>query len=162
VQLREVRLSDPEVRPLLEGLTDEYTRRYGETGEMTSVDAQAFEPPDGIFVVLLEHGTTVAGGGLRRLEGDVCEVKRMWTAPDRRRRGLASAVLDALEVAARNRGYSRLRLETGPAQPEARSLYERRGYRVIPPYGIYAQATAFELLLNAQGEPQHRVRSLDQ
>ncbi len=73
----------------------------------------------------------------------------MWTAPEHRRKGLASTVLDTLEKVARDRGYSRLRLETGPAQPEARALYERRGYRHIPPYGRYEQATAFELQLHA-------------
>ncbi len=72
----------------------------------------------------------------------------MWTAPEHRRKGLASKVLDALEELARDRGYSRLRLETGPAQPEARALYERRGYRNIQAYGKYEQATAFELPLN--------------
>ncbi len=74
----------------------------------------------------------------------------MWTAPEYRRKGLASAVLDALEDVARDRGYSHLRLETGPAQPEARALYERRGYRHIRTYGQYEQATAFEVLLNAK------------
>jgi len=162
VKLRQVRLVDPEAAPLLEGLTEEYERRYGEVGEMTSVDAQAFEPPDGVFLVLLHEGATLAGGGLRRLDGDTCEVKRMWTAPEHRRKGFASVVLDALEGVARDRGYSWLRLETGPAQPEARSLYERRGYRVISPYGIYEQATGFELPLGTQEEPQDGVRSPDQ
>jgi GNAT superfamily N-acetyltransferase len=151
MQLRQVRLGDPEVSPLLKGLTEEYESRYGEVDEMMSVDAKEFEPPDGVFLVLVEGGVTVAGGGLRRLTGDSCEVKRMWTAPDQRRKGLASIVLDALEAAAKDRGYSQLLLETGPAQPEAHSLYERRGYTVIPPYGIYEQATAFERHLDSHG-----------
>jgi GNAT superfamily N-acetyltransferase len=153
VDLRHVRLADPEVEPLLQGLTEEYATRYGEVAEMTSVDPRAFEPPDGTFIVLLEGDVTVAGGGLRRLGVDSCEVKRMWTAPDRRRKGHASTVLSALETAARDRGYSRLLLETGPAQPEARSMYERRGYARIPTYGIYEQATAFELILDPPGTP---------
>jgi len=148
MNLRQVRPSDPEARPLLRGLTEEYDSRYGHQSEMTSVEAQEFEPPDGVFLVILEHGVTVAGGAIRRLSVDTCEVKRMWTAPEHRRKGLASKVLDALEELARDRGYSRLRLETGPAQPEARALYERRGYRNIQAYGKYEQATAFELLLN--------------
>jgi len=148
MRLRQVRPSDPEAEPLLKGLTEEYESRYGRQNEMTSVEAQEFEPPDGVFLVLLERGATVAGGALPRLSADTCEVKRMWTAPEHRRKGLASAVLDALEDVARDRGYSRLRLETGPAQPEARALYERRGYRHIPTYGQYEQATAFELLLD--------------
>lgn len=108
-----------------------------------------FEPPDGAFLVLLEDGVTVAGGALRRLSGDTCEVKRMWTASGHRRKGYASVVLDGLEDVARHRGYSYLRLETGPAQPEARTMYECRGYRRIPTYGRYEQATAFEHQLNA-------------
>ena len=53
MEVREVRLGDPEVAPLLEGLTEEYQRRYGESGEMHSVDAREFEPPDGVFLVLV-------------------------------------------------------------------------------------------------------------
>jgi uncharacterized protein YndB with AHSA1/START domain len=117
---------------------------------MASVDDQEFEPPDGTFLVLLEDGATVAGGAIRRLSADTCEVKRMWTAPGHRRKGYASVVLDGLEDVARDRGYSYLRLETGPAQPEARSMYESRGYRRIPNYGRYEQATAFEHQLDEE------------
>jgi len=157
VELRQVRLVDPEAGPLLRGLTAEYLRRYGDDGEMSSVGARDFEPPDGVFVVLLDDGVTVAGGGLRRLSPDCGEVKRMWTAPERRRRGHASVVLDALEEAATERGYSRLRLETGPAQPETRALYEARRYREIPVYGNYEQATAYELLLGTGQGPRGRA-----
>ena len=111
---------------------------------MASVGAEEFEPPDGVFLVLVEDGVTVAGGALRRLSSDTCEVKRMWTSPAHRRKGYATAVLDELEQVARTRGYAVLRLETGPAQPEASSLYERRGYARIPTYGRYEQARAFE------------------
>ncbi len=110
---------------------------------MASVDAGQFGPPDGVFLVFVDNGVTVAGGALRRLSSDTCEIKRMWTSPAHRRKGYASAVLDELEKVARELGYSFLRLETGPAQPEARSLYERRGYNQIPTYGQYQQATAF-------------------
>jgi GNAT superfamily N-acetyltransferase len=143
VELRQVRLSDPEVVPLLEGLSEEYERRYQDGAEMASVDAEEFEPPDGVFLVLVENGVTVAGGALRRLSSDTCEIKRMWTSSKHRRKGYASAVLDELENVARGRGYAFLRLETGPAQPEARSMYERRGYTPIPTYGRYQQAKAF-------------------
>jgi GNAT superfamily N-acetyltransferase len=111
---------------------------------MASVQAHEFEPPDGEFLVLVEKDVVIAGGGIRRLSPDTCEVKRMWTAPDHRGRVYASAVLDELEQEAIKRGYATLRLETGPAQPEARRLYENRGYSRIPAYGRYVQATAFE------------------
>jgi GNAT superfamily N-acetyltransferase len=76
----------------------------------------------------------------------------MWTAPDHRCKGYASAVLNALEQEAKNRGYANLRLETGSAQPEARALYDRRGYGRIPTYGRYEHATAFEHRLDSGNE----------
>ena len=143
MELRRVRLNDPEVVPLLAGLEREYTERYGSAEEMLRTHDEEFRPPDGIFVVIVENSVTVAGGGFRRHSADACEVKRMWTHPEHRRRGLAVRVLTALEEGAREAGYSRLVLETGPRQPEAAALYERRGYRRIPTYGLYPQALAF-------------------
>lgn len=59
----------------------------------------------------------------------------MWTAPSHRRQGHARTVLAVLEDAARDRGYARVRPETGPAQPEAIALYRDLGYQQIPLYG---------------------------
>ncbi|MGH9081578.1 MAG: GNAT family N-acetyltransferase [Acidimicrobiales bacterium] len=147
MELRRVRLNDPEVTPLLHGLRSEYERRYGQGDELGAVPAHEFELPDGAFLIVLEGGKTVAGGALRRLSSQTCEVKRMWTAPDQRRKGYASIVLDALETVAEELGYTTVRLETGWAQPEAHSLYRNRGYHQIPTYGSYERATAFECRL---------------
>jgi len=147
VELRRVPLTDPLVEPLLQGLAEEYSRRYGVaigTDEMATTPAHQFEAPDGAFVVLLDDGRTVAGGGVRRLSSTTCEVKRMWTAPDRRRRGHAAAVLAALEEAAWDLGYRHIRLVTGPAQPEAIALYGARGYVQIPVLDSEWGAVAFE------------------
>jgi GNAT superfamily N-acetyltransferase len=54
--------------------------------------------------------------------------------PHARSRGLARALLAALEAAARDLGYERVRLDTGARQPHARALYEAEGYRSIPDY----------------------------
>jgi GNAT superfamily N-acetyltransferase len=147
MELRQVRLSDPVAAPLLVGLSHEYEVRYGEIDEMSTVDIAEFDPPAGAFLVLLDGDTVVAGGGLRRLSDDTCEVKRMWTAAGHRRRGYASVVLTGLEDVARAAGYTTLLLETGPEQPEAIALYSARGYHPIPTYGRYSLALAFQLAL---------------
>ena len=148
-----MRLSDPVVGPLIGGLTREYEGRYGETDEMATVDPEEFDPPLGAFVVLIDGGEVLAGGGLRRVDADTCEVKRMWTADDHRRKGYASRVLTGLEDAARAAGYSTVLLETGPLQPEAIALYTGRGYRRIPCYGRYPDALAFRFDLGS-GPPE--------
>jgi GNAT superfamily N-acetyltransferase len=143
VEMRPVPLSDPAVAPLLAALEREYRDRYGDNDEMRHAEEDQFDPPSGLFVVLLDGAVTAAGGGFRRHGARVCEVKRMWTAPAYRRMGLAARILAALEEAAASAGYRRLVLETGPRQPEAAALYGRRGYTRVPVYGPYPQALAF-------------------
>ncbi len=62
----------------------------------------------------------------------------MYTVPAWRGRGVAAAVLAELERHAR--GHSATPpcgIETGDRQPGAIRLYERSGYRHIPPFGPY-------------------------
>ncbi len=146
--MRQVRFGDPEVKPVLAGLADEYEIRYGKNNEMARTTDIEFDPPSGLFVVVMDGAVTAAGGGFRRYEPTTCEVKRMWTHPAYRRRGMAASVLSALEAAARNAGYARLILETGPRQPEAEAFYARQGYSRIDVYGRYPDARAFALDLS--------------
>jgi GNAT superfamily N-acetyltransferase len=59
-----------------------------------------------------EQGRALGCGALRELGGGLGEVKRMYVAPERRRSGVAAAVLAALEAEALTRGWTHLRLET--------------------------------------------------
>jgi GNAT superfamily N-acetyltransferase len=150
VEYVRVALTDPEVVPLLTGLHREYETRYGHgAGESVhDVNASEFDGPTGAFLVLLDGDVTVAGGGIRRVDGVTVEVKRMWTNPDYRRQGHAMRVLRELAGLATQLGYRRVRLETGHAQPEALALYRRLGFAEIDSYGPYENATAFELDLS--------------
>ncbi|MEO8898224.1 MAG: GNAT family N-acetyltransferase [Candidatus Dormibacter sp.] len=150
MELRQARLTDGAVEPLLEGLAHEYQRLYGGRDEMTTTRPEEFDAPGGGFVVLADGDRVIAGGGIRRWSADTCEVKRMWTAPDRRREGHAMTILHALEELARRLGYARVRLETGPLQHEALALYARAGYARIPVYGRYPSAHAFELVVGRE------------
>jgi GNAT superfamily N-acetyltransferase len=119
---------DPLAAPLFADLAVEYDTRYGDlfggaSEELTRYPAEAFLPPSGEFVLLLEDGVAVAGGAFMRHPSGSAEVKRMWTAAAHRRRGLARRVLAELEQRAADRGYRRMHLTTGPRQPEARDLY---------------------------------------
>lgn len=124
---------DPQLTPLLEALTVDYTQRYGPGGvrEMSSWPAAEFQPPNGKFVVLIFEGQTVAGGAYRRKDEQTAEIKRIWTHENFRRRGLASRTLSVLESKAAEDGYSSIYLSTGPYQPEALALYLARGYQPL-------------------------------
>jgi GNAT superfamily N-acetyltransferase len=127
---------------LIEAMIVELEAFYGRIdGEGAPSAAPAdFAPPRGRFLVGWVAGgegpaeEPVACGGLKPLDGHTAEIKRMYVMPAWRGRGLASALLAALEDVARELGYVRVRLDTGPRQPLARGLYERRGYRSVPDY----------------------------
>jgi DNA-binding MarR family transcriptional regulator/predicted GNAT family acetyltransferase len=91
-------------------------------------------PPSGWFVVAQIDGRAVGCGGLRRVDERVGEIKRMWTAPEARGRGVARRVLHELEAFAREAGFETLRLDTNRALVEAQAMYRREGYRDIARY----------------------------
>jgi len=138
-----VRYDHPDAVLLTEEVQQEYVRRYGGV-DLTPMDADHFDPPQGLFAVAYLDGAPVASGGWRAREagpgglrdGDA-EIKRMYTVPSARGRGLARAMLRFLEAEAARAGRRRLVLETGTEQPEAIALYGSEGFARIPAFGIY-------------------------
>ncbi|GAA4184722.1 GNAT family N-acetyltransferase [Streptosporangium oxazolinicum] len=128
-EVRYVAVRDPAVRPLLEDLHAEYTGRYGPNDEIGRYPDERFTPEyGGAFLILVERGRTVAGGAFFRHDEETAELKRIWTHPGHRRRGLGVAVVRELEREAARQGYRRVYLTTGPRQPEAAGLYLSTGY----------------------------------
>jgi GNAT superfamily N-acetyltransferase len=134
--LQEEAYDAPPVRGLVAEVQQEYVGRYGGPDE-TPVDAAEFVAPLGRFVVGYVRGDAVAMGGVRLLDAETAEVKRMYVAPRVRGRGLSRIVLARLEELARDIGARRVVLETGSKQPEAMSLYETSGYVRIEKFGHY-------------------------
>ncbi|MBN9299017.1 MAG: GNAT family N-acetyltransferase [Filimonas sp.] len=88
-------------------------------------------------IVAHENGVPVACGAIKEVAPSVMEVKRMYTLPGSRGKGIAGKVLSELEKWAAELGYIKCVLETGKRQPEAIRLYEKSGYKNIPNYGQY-------------------------
>ena len=107
-------------------------------GYLAEVTPELVRAPRGAFVVARLDGEPVACGALKPFDdAGVGEIKRMYTTPHARRRGISRAVLAHLERRAAELGYRRLQLETGTEQPEAISLYEAQGWVRVTPYGRY-------------------------
>jgi GNAT superfamily N-acetyltransferase len=98
-------------------------------------------PPRGVFLVAYIDGRPVGCGAVRPFPEaghGVAEIKRMYTSPSARRRGVSRAVLAKLESDAAGFSYRRLQLQTGLRQPEAMALYSASGYHRIPNFGTWA------------------------
>lgn len=101
-------------------------------------------------LVIFESDAAVACGAIKAFDEKSMEVKRMFTLPERRGKGLASTILKELESWTKELGYEKTILETGKRQTEAIALYEKCGYKVIPNYGQYAgieNSVCFEKIL---------------
>jgi GNAT superfamily N-acetyltransferase len=124
---------------LLSDLSREIATMYADRGDDGGAGFQPedAEGPRAAFVVAFAGDEPVGCGALRPHDAACGEVKRMYTVPAWRGRGIARLVLDALEGEARAAGYVRMLLETGDRQPEAVRVYERAGYARIPAYGVY-------------------------
>lgn len=88
-------------------------------------------------IVAYEGDKPVACGAIREFAPGVMEVKRMYTLPELRGKGIASQVLSELEKWAAELSYHTCVLETGKRQPDAIALYKKKGYKIIPNYGQY-------------------------
>jgi putative acetyltransferase len=89
------------------------------------------------FFVTRHDGAAVGCGGVQLFGREYAEIKRMYVRPQFRGLGLGRLMLEHLAARARRQGITRLRLETGIHQHEAIALYERTGFRRIPPFPPY-------------------------
>ena len=89
------------------------------------------------FFVIRDNGTPAGCGGVQLVGTEYGELKRMYVRPQFRGKGFGKLMLDHLERFTRDRGVGVVRLETGIHQHEAIRLYERAGYRPIPPFASY-------------------------
>jgi GNAT superfamily N-acetyltransferase len=143
----------PAAEALRQEQQHEMIERYGYDSEPGAKPTSADIP---VFLVARRDGDPVGCGGLRPIEPGLVEVKRMYVRPGERGNGFGRLILEALEEEARALGAARVVLETGVAQPESISLYERSGYREIPCYGAYAGeplSRCFERLLPGSRDP---------
>ncbi|WP_425147532.1 GNAT family N-acetyltransferase [Deinococcus sp.] len=147
--LQPLAYSDARAHHLMTEQQRELRRLYHDTDERT----EPFDPvtlAGGVLLGYEEGGELLAIGGLKPLENGSAEVKRMYTRPEARGRGLGKAVLQGLIEWARAQGLARLVLETGDLQAEAVSLYQRAGFTRIPNFGYYVgleNSLCFELPL---------------
>ena len=88
-------------------------------------------------VICYENNTAVGIGAYKEFEPNVAEIKRMYTVPECRGKGIAKAILNELETWAKEENYTTSILETGFLQLDAIGLYQKLGYEITENFGQY-------------------------
>lgn len=95
---------------------------------------QSYGPPLGGILLLKVEDKTIGCVGIRPLEGNIAELKRMFIQAEYRGKGLGKALLTEAIKLAQSLRYHKIRLDTLPSMTSAVRLYYLLGFYKIPPY----------------------------
>lgn len=101
--------------------------------ELSNLPAQ-YSLPNGALLLAFSEDRTAGCVALRKLEGSVCEMKRLYVKPLFRSLKIGRLLAEKIVEEAQKLGYNRIRLDTLPSMTQAQSLYESLSFREIVPY----------------------------
>jgi putative acetyltransferase len=95
----------------------------------------SYAPPDGRLYIVKLDAMLSGCIALRKLDNDICEMKRLYLNENTRGRGIGNELIQLLIADAQNIGYKKMRLDTYPPKmAKAVKLYESHGFRPILKY----------------------------
>ena len=115
-------------------LIDRYFDAKAWEAELAGLPGKYAPKKKGSLLIAYHDGKPAGCVALHDLGGGVAEMKRMFVPENFRGLGVGRALADQILADAKNAGYTRMRLDTSKHQKEAMQLYERSGFKRIPPY----------------------------
>jgi ribosomal protein S18 acetylase RimI-like enzyme len=134
-----------DTRPLEESMA--FYEARGQLHDMDELQQTYFDN-DGFFLVMTDDDQLIGTGAIRKIDGEICELKRLWLLFDYHGKGLGYRMMQELLSFAREKGYARMRLETDrSAQNRAFEFYKRLGFYEITRYSDSEDDVAMEMML---------------
>lgn len=101
--------------------------------ELASIDKQYTHPFGGLLLAYNDNAA-IACVGIRKINDDTAELKRMYVKPQYRCMGIGNELLHRSLELTQQLGYKKIRLDTLANMHKAQSLYLANGFIAIPPY----------------------------
>ena len=98
-----------DTRPLEESIA--FYESRGTLNDMDDIQQTYFEK-DGIFLVMTNSEQIIGTGAIRKIDDQICELKRVWLLFAYHGKGLGYKMIQELLAFAHAKGYQRVRLET--------------------------------------------------
>ena len=108
-----------------------------------------YAPPSGGIILCKEESNYIACVGIRKIDTDTAELKRMFVQPAHHHKGIGNILMTRSIELARQCDYKMIRLDTLDHMNPAISLYKKYGFIETAPYYFNPNSTAvyFELKL---------------
>ncbi|MEJ2178065.1 MAG: GNAT family N-acetyltransferase [Gammaproteobacteria bacterium] len=128
------------VREYLDWVSDQLHDFKIETADVDAMMTRTMQqldqylPPEGALLLAYQHNVPAGIIFLKKIRADICEIKRMYVAPEFRGCGIGHALLDRIFEEARSAGYARIFLDSVSFMRHAQALYRSRGFVEIDQY----------------------------
>jgi GNAT superfamily N-acetyltransferase len=125
----------------VKALFEEYWTAFGFTPCFQGFSAEVaalpgkYAPPRGRLALARVGGEVAGCGALREVDGERCEMKRVYVRPAFRGTGMGRAIVEWLMAEARSLGYREMVADTMPVMARALAMYEQMGFERTGPYG---------------------------
>lgn len=135
ITIKRTEASDPDFPYLVAQLTFELRDLYG----AQNVIYDKYNEISHLETVVIGYvnDVPVGCGCFQKANYKVAEIKRVYVKPSERKMGIATSIMDELEVWAKEEGYNEIVTETANKLDESISFLKKRGYLGIPKYGPY-------------------------
>jgi putative acetyltransferase len=109
-----------------------------------------YNKPTGALILAYQNETAIGCVGVRYLDKEVAELKRMFVLPEFRKLKIGHRLLEEALKSAKELGYNKIRLDTLQDMVAARALYQKNGFYEITSYrhNPIAGAIYMEKVLN--------------
>jgi len=134
ISIKVINPDDEKATSILEELSSNLYLRFGSDGRNSFTDWQNNNAKF-VFVTAELNNEIIGCGAIRPIEGNIGEVKRMYSKF--RGKKIGQTILAFLEKEAKQIGFTELVLETRVKNLEAVEFYKKQQYNIIPNYGKY-------------------------
>ena len=107
-------------------------RYYGDFEEEIANLPDRYDQPEGLLLLAAYQGRMAGCVAMGKLSDEICEMKRLFVRDEYQRKGIGTALCEALIEHAKRVGYTHMRLATALAPPKP--LYKALGFREIAPF----------------------------
>jgi ribosomal protein S18 acetylase RimI-like enzyme len=103
------------------------------SNELKLIDKQ-YNKPKGALLLAYKNDIAIGCAGIRELDNNTAELKRMYVQPTFRKYKIGARLLTLAIEIAKELNYKSIRLDTLPTMTKAQELYRSFGFYEIPSY----------------------------